>query len=487
MKISLTTSSVFRQPVPAVILFAFQNERITAPAKFQAALRQLTKKEFNGDDKQIAVLHTVPRIVLTGLGKHNDISAEKTRRAFAAALKRLRDAGITRAAVQLRCPEPSAIVPLVEAAVLSAYRFTKFKSDNHKPGIAALTICLPAGSDLVAAKQIVARTQITCEAANYARDLANLPGNIVYPAVIATYARDLADATGLKCTILDKTALEAGNYGGILAVGAGSSHEPHLIVLEYNPEPGTPNRQPIALVGKALTFDSGGISIKPSDKMDEMKFDKCGGCAVLGAMKAIVELKLPLNVIGIIGAAENMPSATAYRPGDIVTSYKGSGKKPVTIEVLNTDAEGRIVLGDTLAYAVERKPVAIIDLATLTGAVGIALGTHCAGLLGNDDKLQEKLRAAGETTGERLWPLPLWQEYRDMVKSDVADIKNTAGRYGGTCTAAAFLAKYVGETPWAHLDIAATAWTTEEKPYLAKGATGFGVRLLLEFLRNWQE
>ena len=220
--------------------------------------------------------------------------------------------------------------------------------------------------------------------------------------------------------------------------------------------------------------------------MDEMKFDKSGGCAVLGAMRAIAALQLPLHVIGIIGAAENMPSATSYRPGDIVTSYKGTDKRAVTIEVLNTDAEGRIVLGDAIAYARERHPQAIIDLATLTGACVIALGSFAAGLLGNNEPLQEKLRASGERTGERLWPLPLWQEYKDKIKSDIADIKNTGGREGGVSTAAAFLAKYVGDIPWAHLDIAGTAWTTEERPYLAKGATGFGVRLLLDLLQNWK-
>jgi len=219
--------------------------------------------------------------------------------------------------------------------------------------------------------------------------------------------------------------------------------------------------------------------------MDEMKFDKCGGCAVLGAMRAIAKLKLPLNVLAVIAAAENMPGATSYRPGDIVTSYKGADPRAVTIEVLNTDAEGRVVLGDALVYARERQPQAIIDLATLTGACVVALGSFAAGLIGNDEALQEKLRSAGEATGERLWPLPLWQEYKDKIKSDVADIKNTGGREGGAITAAAFLEKYVGKIPWAHLDIAGTAWTTEERPYLAKGATGFGVRLLLEALTAW--
>ena len=308
----------------------------------------------------------------------------------------------------------------------------------------------------------------------------------MFPSVLADYARQLAKENNLKCTVLGKTALEKGGFGGLLAVGGGSAHEPHLIVLEYHGSHHESTQSPIALVGKAITFDSGGISIKPSEKMDEMKFDKCGGVAVLGAMRAIAQLKLPLNVIGVIAAAENMPSSTSYRPGDIVTSYPGPDKRGVTIEVLNTDAEGRIVLGDALAYARERKPQAIIDLATLTGACVVALGTYAAGLFGNDELLLERIRAAGERTGERVWPLPLWQEYKDKIKSDVADHKNTGGREGGAITAAAFLARYVGDTPWAHLDIAGTAWTTEERPYLAKGATGFGVRLAVDTLNHWR-
>jgi leucyl aminopeptidase len=491
VNIQLTTASILTQTQPAIILFAFENEHPKLPASLRPLLSRLTKDEFSGKDGQFLLLHTAgkagikaPRLLLVGLGKHDDLTREKTRRAFGNALKKLRDAGITRAAVQINCPAPGATIPIIESAILAGYRFTKFKpANNHKPALDHLTLCLPAGTDLKAARATATKTQIIAESANYTREIANLPGNVVYPEVLADHARQLAEEVGLKCTILDKPALEAGGYGGILAVGSGSARDPRLIVLEYA---GTTDAKPIALVGKALTFDSGGISIKPSDKMDEMKFDKCGGVAVLGAMRAIAKLQLPLNVIGIIGAAENMPSATSYRPGDIVTSYKGTDKTPVTIEVLNTDAEGRIVLGDALVYARQRDPQAIIDLATLTGACVIALGTYAAGLLGNDDALIAKIRAAGDTTGERVWPFPLWQEYKDKIKSDVADIKNTGGREGGVITAAAFLAKYVGDVPWAHIDIAGTAWTTEEKPYLSKGATGFGVRLLLDLLSDWQ-
>jgi leucyl aminopeptidase len=499
MKISLTNTSVFSQKLPAVALFAFEKERLAGPNSFKNLLQRLTDKEFKGAEKQLLLLHTAGkpgiqagRVLLAGLGKRNEFSPEKMRRAMGAVVKELRDIGIDRAAVQIACDEPhcsidDCIAAVVDSAELVAYRFTRYKADKDEPiEFRLLTLCLPAQFDLRGAKELVRRTQTVAGSANYARDIANLPGNVVFPSALADYARQLAEENNLKCTVLDRNALDQGGFGGLLAVGGGSAHEPQLIVLEYQP-PVTSHQLPIALVGKAITFDSGGISIKPSDKMDEMKFDKCGGVAVLGAMRAIAQLKLPLSVIGVIAAAENMPSATSYRPGDIVTSYRGAdNKRGVTIEVLNTDAEGRIVLGDALAYARERKPQAIIDLATLTGACVVALGCYATGLFGNNEPLLEKLRAAGERTGERLWPFPLWQEYKDKIKSDVADHKNTGGREGGAITAAAFLARYVGDVPWAHLDIAGTAWTTEERPYMAKGATGFGVRLLLELLGNWR-
>ena len=488
MKVFLVDAAPFTQKSPAIVLFAFENERLAGPASFRKLLDTLSRKEFHGAERQLALLHTAgragiraERILLVGLGKRDKFAPDRLRSAVGPALRKLAGTDIDRAALQVA---EDAVEPVVDAAELVNYKFTRFKTPNDdRTELKSLTLCLPPRSDLRAAKRSATRAQSIAAAANYARDIANQPGNIVYPAILADYARQLAKDCRLKCTVLNKAALERGNFGGLLAVGGGSAREPCLIVLEYNGGPKA--ERPIALVGKAITFDTGGISIKPADKMDEMKFDKCGGCAVFGAMRAVAELKLPLNVIGVIGSAENMPSATSYRPGDIVTSYRGADKRAVTIEVLNTDAEGRVVLGDALAYARERGPQAIIDLATLTGACVVALGPFAAGLLGNDEGLQAKLRAAGERTGERVWPLPLWQEYRDKIKSDVADIKNTGGRDAGAITAAAFLAKYVGDTPWAHLDIAGTAWTTEERPYIGKGATGFGVRLLLDALMRW--
>ena len=505
MNFSLTSSSVFTQKQPAAILFAFESQPVAGPAALKNLLRRLGPKEFRGRERQFLLLHTAgklapQRVLLVGLGKEKDFTVETLRRAMGMAAKKLRDLGIERAAVQVcdcdseSCAVTDCLQAIVEASLLATYRFRQFKpnDESNSTELKSLALCLPPHTDLKVAKEILARAQIVAEATNFVREIDNLPGNVVTPRVLADYARTIAKENNLKCTVLAKKELQQGGFGGLLAVGGGSVNEPQLIVLEYDgtseSQSAKPNAQrpaPIALVGKAITFDSGGISIKPSDKMDEMKFDKCGGVAVLGILKAVAQLKLPLRILGIISSAENMPSATSYRPGDIVTSYKGSDHRGVTIEVLNTDAEGRIVLGDALAFAREQKPQAIVDFATLTGACVVALGSFAAGLFGNNDELQEKIRASAERTGERAWPLPLWQEYKDRIKSDVADIKNTGGRYGGAITAAAFLAKYVGDVPWAHLDIAGTAWTTEELPYLTKGATGFGVRLTIDLLSRW--
>jgi len=496
MNITVAADVLFSRKTPAAVLFATKNERLAGPPAIRDLLRRVTTKEFDGADKKLLLLHThgqlpAERLLLVGLGEPKELTIETVRRAAGLAAKKLREAGLASAVVQVRADLPGCAAAEVagavaEAAWLATYRFTEFKPANDDSvELESLLLSCPTGVNLVAARAAVARAQAIAGATNYARGIGNLPGNVVTPAALAHYARQLARQYRLKCTVLNKAALQRGEFGGLLAVGGGSSHDPHLIVLEYQPSTISRQSSPVALVGKAITFDSGGISIKPSEKMDEMKFDKSGGVAVLGTLRAAAELKLPVRVLGIIAAAENLPSATSYRPGDIVTSYPGKDKRGVTIEVLNTDAEGRIVLGDALAYARERGAGAIIDLATLTGACVVALGTHCAGLLGNDEKLQAKIRAAGECTGDRVWPLPLWPEYKEQIKSDVADHKNTGGRNGGTITGAAFLAKYVGDTPWAHLDIAGTAWTTEEKPYHPKGATGFGIRLLTDLLSRW--
>ena len=294
---------------------------------------------------------------------------------------------------------------------------------------------------------------------------------------MAQKAREIARRKNVSCKVLDKEKMKEMGMNALLAVASGSNEEPKFIILEY--AGGKKSAAPIVLVGKGLTFDSGGISIKPSDKMEEMKSDMSGGAAVMGVIMAAADLQLPLNITGLIPATENMPSGTAYKPGDILKSYSGK-----TIEVLNTDAEGRLILADALAYASEFKPEAVVDVATLTGACIIALGDDVIGMLGTDDKLKSEIDRAAQTTGELVWELPLWESYHELIKSDIADYKNSSGRSAGTITAAAFLSKFAGNTPWVHLDIAGPSWLTKDKPYIPKGASGVGVRLMVQVLRD---
>ena len=427
------------------------------------------------------------RLVVVGIGDEKNANAESLRAAGGRAAKALARAKAKRASLAVpvlrRVKPEEAAQALTEGVVLGAYRFDKYKSgDDKPPALEALTLLAPDARQVVALRRGVKLGQALAESANFARDLSNEPGATCTPEHLASEARKLARAHGLKVTVFGEKELEREKMAGILTVGRGSTHPPRLIVLEHGaPVKGARKRPTLAFVGKGITFDSGGISIKPAASMDEMKHDMSGGAAVLGALRAAALLELPYHVIGIVAAAQNMPDGNAYVPGDIIRSAQGK-----TIEVLNTDAEGRIVLSDALHHATSFKPDAIIDLATLTGACLVALGEVACAVLGNDEKLIAKLRAAANTTHERAWPLPLWEEHKTAIKGTVGDIVNTGGRNGGVSTAAAFLSHFVGETPWAHLDIAGTAWTTKETPYYVKGATGFGVRLLIELLRQWK-
>jgi len=311
------------------------------------------------------------------------------------------------------------------------------------------------------------------------RDMVNSPSADMTPTIIAAKARELAREFGLKLQVLERSQMEKLGMGALLGVASGSAQPPKFIIIEYRKGGKKPV---IALVGKTITFDSGGISIKPAENMDRMKDDMSGGAAVLGALRTASALKLPLNIVGLLPATENMPSGSAYKPGDVLRTLSGR-----TIEIMNTDAEGRLILSDALAYACRYKPAVIVDIATLTGACGIALGNEASGMLGTDDTLKRKIREAGEKTGERVWELPLWEEYYDQIKSDIADMKNTGGRAGGVITAAALLSKFVQKYPWVHLDIAATSWTEKDRPYTPKGATGIGMRLLTQFLRDYEK
>ncbi len=433
----------------------------------------VSEAEFSG--ARMALLHHREQGQLfVGLGERAKLDAHALRSAAGAAAMFLKKIGHTRLHLDLEAWAEFA-GPVVEGIVLGDYRFDRFKA-KKRASIAGVSVQV-LKADVLAAKRAGARGRIVGDAANQARAVADEPGNLLYPATLAARAARLG--RGLKITVLDEKKLRARGFGGLLAVGGGSVRGPRLIVIEHRGGPKT--QPPIALVGKAVTFDSGGISIKPAADMEEMIYDMCGGAAVLGAMAAIADLKLKRNVVGIIPSAENMPSATAYRPGDIVTTYDG---KPV--EIVNTDAEGRVVLADAIAFArKDCRAAAIIDLATLTGACGVALGDNAAGLWSSDAALHRRVVAAAERAGERVWPMPLFEEYDRQIESGVALIKNSGGRLGGACTAAAFLKVFAEKTPWAHLDIAYMAHRTKDAPDLARGATGYGVRTLVELVEGW--
>lgn len=383
---------------------------------------------------------------------------------------------------------------LAEGAVLGAYRFDRYKGRSNgdaaprkKPGAARLRIHYTRKSTgkkgsggLAAIRKRVRETLIVAESQTSARDLSNEPPNALYPETLAREARRMARSVGLRCRVMNVPELERRRMGAILAVGQGSVHPPRLIVLEHGATAARKKRGTLALVGKAITFDSGGLSIKPAAGMPDMKHDMAGAAAVFGAMRAIALLDLPIHVVGLLSAAENMPSGTAYRPSDIIETASGQ-----TVEIVNTDAEGRLVLADALHYARQSySPDAMIDVATLTGAAMLAFGVHATAGLGNNDALLDEIRAAGNRCGETVWPMPLLMEHEKAMRSKVADWKNSGGRDGGISTAAAFLRGFVGDTPWVHLDIAGSGMTGEQTPLHIGGGTGVAVRMLTDWARQ---
>ncbi|MDI6447537.1 leucyl aminopeptidase [Anaerobaca lacustris] len=429
------------------------------------------------------------RVMLIGLGEPKKATLDTIRKAAATAANQAVNMKIQTLSLALHQAAQGKFdtvgmgKAMAEGAYFGSYRYDEFITESQNGRRNALKVEVvdaEAGSIKTLNKGLAAGAVIG-RAQSYARTIANRPGNVITPSTLARAAVEMARGTkGLQCTVFDARHLKTKRMGGILAVGAGSKNEPRLIILKYTPAKTPAKGSPrVALVGKAVTFDSGGISIKPSADMDQMKLDKSGGIAVLAAMKAVAELGLPVNVWGLIPSAENLPSGSSYRPGDIVTTYSGK-----TVEILNTDAEGRMILCDALAYAAKQKFETIIDIATLTGACMVALGQYKAGLMSNDDDLIEMLRKASEDSGENVWHLPSGDEYADEMKSKIADLRNTGGRWGGACTAAAFLRQFVGETKWAHLDIAGMDILQKGTDYAAPGSTGFGVRLLVTYLMN---
>jgi leucyl aminopeptidase len=463
--------------------------------KLDGAIERVIKLgDFKGKAGTSAVIYSsdgigAKRVLLVGMGERKKATLDTVRKAAAVAAKR--SVEIKAETLGLALHQSFGVKydlaamgrAIAEGTYFGSYRYDEYVTESENGRLNSLRVGIIDSDSAKLAKLgkglssgiIIGRVQ------SYARTLANRPANVINPAALAAEAQKAAKTTkGLTCTVFDEKQMAAKGMGGVLAVGSGSKSPPRFIVLKYSP-PGkaAKGRPTIALVGKAITFDSGGISIKPSANMDEMKLDKTGGIAVLGTMKAAAELKLPLNVFGIIPSAENLPSGTSYRPGDIVTTFSGK-----TVEVLNTDAEGRMILCDGLAYAVKEKCDVIIDIATLTGACKVALGKYMAGLMGNDEKLMRQLQTAAEESGEKVWPLPSGDEYAEEMKSKIADLKNTGSRWGGACTGAAFLRQFAGESKWAHLDIAGVDIFESGEGHTTEGSSGFGVRLLITYLMN---
>jgi leucyl aminopeptidase len=420
------------------------------------------------------------RVLLLGAGKASGFDLEATRRFAGHAVRAAESVGVSGLTTYLGSDvSADAVQAATEGAVLAAWRFTEMKSPDQ--GDAPTDVedfeVMVDPEDLDTAEAGVRVGGVVGRAANFARTLQSRPGNVATPSHLADEASRMAGEHGLEVTVMGPKELEAERMHALLAVAQGSEEEPRLIVLRHNG--GTDDEAPLVLVGKGLTFDAGGISIKPASGMEEMIFDMSGGAAVIGAMQAIGELNVPLNVVGIVPSSENLLSGGAMKPGDIIRSREGK-----TIEVVNTDAEGRLILADALSYAQGFDPAAIVDCATLTGSVVIALGHHAAAVFGTDEELIGELREAGDRSGERCWPLPLWDDYRRQIDSSVADLANVGGRPGGSITAACFLREFVGECRWAHLDIAGTAYGEGKLSYQRKGASGFPTRLLVDWVRS---
>lgn len=453
------------------------------------ALRELIQsKEFEGKANEVVLFHTqgkVPakRIVLVGLGKKKDLGLDQIRQAMGHAAKRVRQtkAGSFTVALPSVTPRGASLVEvaqvMAEGAILGSYQFNVYRSEGTtNKDVAAMSVLAPQKGQLRQLAEGIRRGVATAEATVFVRDLCNHPSNVMTPTKIANEAKAIAKETGASLKILEQKEMEELGMGALLGVAKGSHEPPKFIILQYHGAKKKDDR-PVVLVGKTITFDTGGISLKPSENMEQMKADMTGGAEVLAAMRAVARLKLPLNLISILPAAENMPGGRAMRPGDVVKTLSGK-----TVEVQNTDAEGRLILSDGLAYATRYKPAALIDIATLTGACVVALGQFAIGMFGTDTKLKDSIRKAGLRAGERVWEMPLWDEYFEQLRSDVADMRNIGGRGGGMITAALFLSKFVGDCSWVHLDIASTDWSERERAYIPKGPTGTGTRLLIQYL-----
>ncbi|MEP9410539.1 MAG: leucyl aminopeptidase [Candidatus Brocadia sp.] len=497
MNINIKIGTVEKEPAEVMVFYLYEDVKtLNEPLAYcNKALNNiiselLKKKEFIAKLNKTIILPTygkIPakRIMLVGLGKKKDVVPDKIRQAAGTTTSTLRDMGISECigvmdSIDIPQPVGEWYQAYTEGAILALYQYQKYKTvppeEQHE--LEALTLLLSDKEELILASEAVKHGQIIADAVYFTRDLINTPSQDKTPAVLADTAKKLSRELGIQCKILSLPELKKLGMGGLLGVAQGSAQPPKFIILEYDAH--AKSQDTVVFVGKGITFDSGGICLKQAKDMDQMKSDMSGGAAVMGAIKAISRMKLPQHVVGLIPCAENMPSGSAIKPGDIIKFYSGK-----TAEVANTDAEGRLILADALAYAEKYKPGAVIDLATLTGSCVVALGTVVTGMMGNNEELKKRVKIAGEKSWERVWELPLWEEYQEQIKSDIADIKNVGGPYAGAITAACFLSKFTEKYPWVHLDIAGTSWCDKNSAYTQKGASGVGVRLLVQLIQSW--
>ena len=494
MEIKVEKGSSEKFPCEVLLLFSFESpDPLEGATKsvdlewkgFVSAL--INQNDFKGELFQCRLIHTqgvlpARRVLLTGLGKKKEFDLEKWRGATSKAGQFIRDSGIKQFAFQIKrlndFSEEELTENFVTGLILGLYQFNEFKTLEREKikTVGEVVLLGETDREIQSIGEGSKKGMIISDSVCMARNLVNGPSNQVTPTLLAEKARQIAKDHSLEIQVLEVSEAEAMGMGAFAAVARGSQEPGKFVVLEYNKEKGLDT---IVLVGKGITFDSGGISIKPSEGMERMKDDMSGAAAVLGTMQAAARLQIPLHLVGIIPATENLPSGKAYKPGDVLKTLSGQ-----TVEVISTDAEGRLILADALTYSLRYKPKAIIDLATLTGACVIALGDYVIGIMGNDDALLKKIEEASRS-GERVWQLPLWDEYFDYLKSDTADFRNVGTRAAGTIIGGIFLSKFVEKAPWVHLDIAGPAFIEKERPYIPKGGTGVGVRLLLQLLRDW--
>jgi leucyl aminopeptidase len=460
-------------------------------AALQGVISELVQAgDFQGKAEQMAILYPrgalpAKRVLLVGLGEQGKLTLDVVRQVAGAVARKVRELHVTRYHTVVHGALAGALAPaeaaqaIVEGTLLGSYRFTAHKTDlsGQAPQLEALTLVSDQPESAAAIEQGARTGKTIAEAVCFVRDLVNQPGNYLTPTLLAETAEDMASAMGLGCQVLEEADMAELGMGALLGVAQGSNEPAKFIILEHNAD--RPKLPTYVIVGKGITFDSGGISLKPAEGMEAMKDDMSGAAITLGVLRAAAALSLPIHLVGLAPATENMPDGRAYKPGDVLKSMSGQ-----TIEVISTDAEGRLILADALEFAKRYHPKAVVDLATLTGACVIALGHVASGLMGTDPALVRTIVEASAASGEKVWELPLYEEYGEQIKSDIADVKNSGGRPGGAITAGLFLSKFTKGYSWAHLDIAATAWADATKGYLVKGATGCGLRLLVEWLRQ---